>query len=79
MQLNPELEKYILDHIDEEDELLKELDRETNLKAIYPRMLSGHLQGNILTMLAKMISPENILEIGTFTGYSANFSRIFDS
>lgn len=71
MLLTTELEKYILDHIDEEDEILKELDRETNLKAIYPRMLSGHLQGMLLTMIAKMIQPFKILEIGTFTGYSA--------
>jgi caffeoyl-CoA O-methyltransferase len=66
-----ETERYILQHIDEEDELLRELDRETNLKVPGARMLSGHLQGQVLTMLSKMIQPERILEIGTYTGYSA--------
>ncbi len=70
MQTN-ELEKYILDHIESEDKVLKELDRETNLKVLGARMLSGHLQGQVLTMLSKMIQPERILEVGTFTGYSA--------
>lgn len=66
-----DIEKYILDHVDPEDEVLKELNRETYLKVLGARMISGHLQGQVLTMLAKMIQPENILEIGTFTGYSA--------
>lgn len=66
-----ELEKYILNHIDPEDEVLWELDRETHLKVLGSRMISGHLQGAVLTMIAKMIRPETILEIGTFTGYSA--------
>jgi predicted O-methyltransferase YrrM len=66
-----ELEKYILNHIDEEDEVLRELDRETHLKVLGSRMISGYLQGTVLTMLSKMIQPERILEIGTFTGYSA--------
>lgn len=65
------LNQYILDHIDEEDPVLAELDRETNLNVLRPRMLSGKLQGEILEMLSKMISPKYILEIGTFTGYSA--------
>ncbi len=65
------LEKYILDHISEEEPYLSELDRETHLNVLRPRMLSGHLQGKILSMLSSMIAPENILEIGTFTGYSA--------
>ncbi len=65
------LDKYILDHIDKEDPILKELDRETNLNILRPRMISGHLQGKILEMISKMINPECILEIGTFTGYSA--------
>lgn len=65
------LYKYILGHIDTEDAVLKELDRETNLKVLGSRMISGHLQGQVLTMLSKMIQPKNILEIGTFTGYSA--------
>lgn len=65
------LEKYILEHIDPEDDVLRELDRETHLMVLGARMLSGHLQGQVLTMLSKMIQPDNILEIGTFTGYSA--------
>lgn len=69
--LSRELEKYILTHIEPEDEVLLELDRETHLKVLGARMISGHLQGAVLTMLSKMIQPENILEIGTFTGYSA--------
>jgi caffeoyl-CoA O-methyltransferase len=66
-----EIEKYILNHIEPEDEILKELDRETNLNVLGARMISGHLQGVVLTMLSKMIQPEYILELGTFTGYSA--------
>jgi len=66
-----ELQNYILRHIDEEDKVLKELDRETHLKVLGARMISGHLQGQVLAMLAKMIQPKTILEIGTFTGYSA--------
>lgn len=65
------LDNYILDHIDDEDEILTELDRETNLKVLGARMISGHLQGQVLTMLSKMIRPVSILELGTFTGYSA--------
>lgn len=65
------LHQYILDHIDEEDPVLTELDRETNLTVLGARMISGHLQGQVLTMLAKMIGPKTILELGTFTGYSA--------
>ncbi len=66
-----DLEQYILDHIDSENETLKELNRQTHIKMLQPRMLSGHLQGQILKMLCLMINPQNILEIGTFTGYSA--------
>jgi len=66
-----EIDRYILDHIDEEDPVLTELDRETHLKVLGARMLSGHLQGQILTMISKMIQPKTILELGTFTGYSA--------
>jgi len=65
------IEEYILNHSDDEDPLLAELNRETNLKILRPRMLSGHLQGKVLEMLSKMIRPEKILEIGTYTGYSA--------
>lgn len=67
---NIELENYILEHIDDEDKLLYELNRQTHLKILRPRMLSGHLQGQILKMICRMINPTNILEIGTFTGYS---------
>ena len=66
-----EIDKYILDHIEPEDEILKELDRETHLNVVGARMISGHLQGQVLSMLSKMIRPKTILEIGTFTGYSA--------
>jgi len=62
--------EYALKHSGEESDLLKRLDRETNLKTLYPRMISGHLQGAFLRMITKMINPKNILEIGTFTGYS---------
>lgn len=65
------IEQYILDHSDIEDPVLQELNRETNLKILRPRMLSGHLQGKILEMISKMIHPEKILELGTYTGYSA--------
>ncbi len=71
MNKNLDLENYILANIDREDPVLAELDRETNMKVLYPRMISGHLQGQILSMLSQMIQPRNILEIGTFTGYSA--------
>ncbi|MEA2107748.1 MAG: O-methyltransferase [Bacteroidota bacterium] len=65
------IEQFILEHSDPEDPLLAELNRETNLKVLRPRMLSGHLQGKILEMMSKMIRPQKILEIGTYTGYSA--------
>ena len=71
MEINQDLEEYILENIDPEDEVLYELTRLTNLMAVHPRMLSGHLQGSILRMISKMIQPLQILEIGTFTGYSA--------
>ena len=71
MSVHSELEKYILKHIGPEDELLLELDRETNLNVVGARMLSGHLQGKLLTMISGMVQPKTILEIGTFTGYSA--------
>ena len=66
-----EIEKYILEHIEPEDTVLRELDRETHLNVMGARMLSGHLEGQLLTMFAKMINPGRILELGTFTGYSA--------
>lgn len=64
-------EEYILSHIDEEGELLAQLNRETNLKIMRPRMLSGHLQGRILKMICRMVNAKCVLELGTFTGYSA--------
>ncbi|MDO9616004.1 MAG: class I SAM-dependent methyltransferase, partial [Bacteroidota bacterium] len=65
------LDQYILNHISHEEEFLRELDRETHIKILGSRMLSGHLQGQILSMISCMIKPRCILEIGTFTGYSA--------
>jgi caffeoyl-CoA O-methyltransferase len=68
---NSNIEEYIINHSSAEDEILTRLSRETYLKMLYPRMLSGHLQGRFLEMISKMIGPEKILEVGTFTGYSA--------
>jgi len=65
------IEKYILAHTRNEDKVLAELYRKTHIKFINPNMVSGHLQGANLTMISNMITPEKILEIGTFTGYSA--------
>lgn len=65
------LERYIHDFSDPEEELLHELDRTTHLRVVAPRMLSGHIQGKLLTMLVRMLHPRRVLEIGTFTGYSA--------
>lgn len=66
-----EMERYIAEHIDKEPQLLHELDRYTHLKVLAPRMLSGHLQGTLMKMLVRMANPRKILELGTFTGYSA--------
>lgn len=71
MDQTREIDNYILQNIEPEDKVLSELNRETHLKVLGSRMISGHLQGQVLTMLTKMIQPENILELGTFTGYSA--------
>ena len=65
------VEEYSMLHTTKESELLNKIDRETHLEVLRPRMLSGHFQGRILSMLSKMISPNRILEIGTYTGYSA--------
>ena len=65
------LEKYLHAHTAPEDPLLQELDRETHMREVAPRMLSGHLQGRLLELLVRMIRPHTVLEIGTFTGYSA--------
>lgn len=64
------LEYYILSHIDPEPELLKKINRETHVKMLHSGMLSGHLQGRILKMITRMIRPKQVLEIGTFVGYS---------
>jgi predicted O-methyltransferase YrrM len=65
------LENYITDNSQDEPVILRELTRETHLKVIQPRMLTGHFQGRVLSLLSKIINPEHILEIGTYTGYSA--------
>lgn len=65
------IERYILNHTTPEDPILTELNRQTHLQVLQPRMVSGHLQGKILEMISLMLKPEAILEIGTFTGYSA--------
>ena len=64
------MNNYILNHIDEESELLARLNRDTHVNLLQPRMLSGHLQGRILKMFCRMLRPEKILEIGTYTGYA---------
>lgn len=69
--ISPELEDYVEQHSENEPELLKALNKETYQKILLPRMLSGHFQGRVLSMLSKLIRPVNILEIGTYTGYSA--------
>ncbi len=69
--LSEDIENYITLHSEDEPKLLNELTRETHLKVIQPRMISGHFQGRVLSMLSKIIQPKNILEIGTYTGYSA--------
>lgn len=69
--LSDQLEQYIADHSADEPELLKALTRETHLKVIQPRMLTGHFQGRVLSLLSKLVNPRHILEIGTYTGYSA--------
>jgi caffeoyl-CoA O-methyltransferase len=69
--LSPELQAYCDLHTDEEPEVLKSINRETHLRILKPRMLSGHFQGRFLSFLSKLQRPFNILEIGTYTGYSA--------
>ena len=68
--LSDELTHYLENSCEPENELLKHINRETHLKVSMPRMLSGHYQGRLLSMISKMISPQRILEIGTFTGYA---------
>ncbi len=69
--LDPKLEDYVQRFSENEPEILAELNRETHLKVLQPRMLAGHLQGRVLSMLTHMIRPKRILEVGTYTGYSA--------
>ncbi len=69
--ISQELEDYIEQHSEKEPALLAALNKETYQKILLPRMLSGHFQGRVLSMLSKLIRPVNILEIGTFTGYAA--------
>ena len=69
--ISAELDDYVCRHSSDEPALLQELNRETHLKVLQPRMLSGHFQGRVLSMISKLLRPEKILEIGTYTGYSA--------
>lgn len=69
--INKEIEQYIEEHSTPEDGVMKDLNRATHLKTFYPNMLSGNIQGKFLEMVSHMIKPKRILEIGTFTGYSA--------
>ena len=69
--IEQELDDYVCNHTSPESTLLAQLNRETHVKVLQPRMLSGHFQGRVLSMLSHMIRPERILEIGTYTGYSA--------
>ena len=72
MEFLPEaIQEYVARHSDEESPLLARLNRETHAKVLAPRMLSGHVQGRVLSMLSHMIRPKLVLEIGTYTGYSA--------
>lgn len=69
--IDPNIQAYAENFTSPEPEVLAELNRETYLKVLYPRMLSGHLQGRMLSMISRMVRPRRILEIGTYTGYSA--------
>lgn len=68
--IHAEILHYLVENSEPEPELLKKLSRETHLKVLKPRMLSGHFQGRFLSLISKLIRPERILEIGTYTGYS---------
>ena len=71
MDFLPEnIQKYISDNSKSESLILKELNRYTNSKVIFPRMLSGHVQGRFLSMISKLVNPRIIVEVGTYTGYS---------
>ena len=69
--IKEDIDNYIVAHSEDEPELLQQLSRETYQKILQPRMLSGHYQGRILGMISKLVNPKNVLEIGTYTGYSA--------
>ncbi len=69
--VSEDINAYLMQHTSEPNAVLNEIERETNLKSMYPRMLSGKIQGRFLSMVSRMICPKSILEIGTFTGYSA--------
>ena len=69
--ISQEIDRYCCSHSEDENDLLKRINRETHVEVLQPRMLSGHFQGRVLSMLSKMIQPKRILEIGTYTGYSA--------
>lgn len=68
--ISDDMQQLLLNYCEPESKLLQKIDRETNLKVLMPRMLSGHYQGRVLSFLSKMISPVRALEIGTFTGYA---------
>src|SRR6188768_2270075 len=69
--INKDIDQYAAQHSTEESDLLKQINRDTHAKVMMPRMLSGHLQGRVLSLISHMIKPRRILEIGTYTGYSA--------
>lgn len=69
--LPDDLQKYVTDHTSAESDLLKKINRETHMQVMRPRMLSGHVQGRFLSFISQLLQPEYILEIGTYTGYSA--------
>ena len=69
--ISPELQQYVTEHSSAVSPLLSQIDRETHLEVLQPRMLSGHFQGRVLSMLTQLLKPKRILEIGTYTGYSA--------
>jgi predicted O-methyltransferase YrrM len=69
--IDAKLDEYVCNHSENEPNVLRDLNRKTHLSVMQPRMLSGHFQGRVLSMLSHMIQPQRILEIGTYTGYSA--------
>nr|WP_298004466.1 O-methyltransferase [uncultured Flavobacterium sp.] len=68
--ISEELENYVAAHSENEPELLQQLNKETHQKVLQPRMLSGHFQGRVLSMISKILQPKHILELGTYTGYA---------